>query len=77
MAEIATTLPPNQQTSVVYHHEGAAIPSSINIDKEAFPSHGRHHEHGENEPALETEEFSEIYDPNVYEGVFRPHLTPH
>ncbi len=76
MAEVATALPPNQQTSVVYHHERAAIPSSINIDEEAFPSHERQHEHGDNKPGLETDEFSEIYDPNMYEGAFRPNLTP-
>ena len=76
MAEIVTASPPNQQTSVVYHHEGAAIPSSINIYKEAFPSHERQHEHEDNKPALETEEFSELYDPNVYEGAFRHILTP-
>ena len=72
MAETETALPPTQQT-VVGHHERAAVLSSI---KEAFPSHERQHEHEDNKHSLDTEEFSELYDPNVYEGAFRPNLTP-
>lgn len=74
MAESETALPPPQQAYVVDHHERAANFSSI---KEAFPSHERQYEHEDNKHGLDTEEFSELYDPNVYERAFRPNLTPH
>ena len=74
MAEIEAALPPTHQAYVVDHHERAAFLSSI---KEAFPSHELQHENGDNKRGLDTEEVSELYDPNVYEGAFRSNLTPH
>jgi len=74
MAEIETALPPTEQTPVVDHREKAAIHNSIN--EMTFPSHGRRPQHRDNRSALETEEFSELYDPTVYGGAIRPDLNP-
>jgi len=63
MAEIETALPPTKQPSVVDHRERVATLSSI--DEKAFLPHQRYED---NKPAQETEDFSELYDPNVYEG---------
>jgi hypothetical protein len=75
MAEIETALPPTKQPSVVDHRERAATHSSI--DEKAFPSHESLHQNRDDNPALETEDFSELYDPNVYGRAFRLNLTPH
>jgi len=43
-------------------------------DEKPSPSHEHGHEHTYNKPSPETEELSDIYDPNVYAGA--SHLSP-
>jgi hypothetical protein len=67
MSEIETV---PEKPSAVDHHE----PESNYSNNEKASSF---HEDIDNNPAPETEESSEVYDPNVYAGVSRPDPTLH
>ena len=75
MPEIDEGLPPTQQPSVFDHREKAPILSSI--DDKAFPPYEHQYQGGDVQSVQETEESSELYDTNVYEGTFRLNLTPY
>lgn len=68
MSEIETV---PEKAPVVDHHKTES--SYSNSDEKAYSSR----EHIDTNPAPETEESSEVYDPNVYAGASRPSPTPH
>jgi hypothetical protein len=73
MAEIETALPPAEKPTVVDHHRRTESVHSSK-DEEASPSHEHDPVHKGNQPAPETEELNDLYDPNVYVGVLCPPL---
>jgi hypothetical protein len=75
MAEIETTPGLTEKPPVVdLHYKTDSVHSSN--DEEPSLSHGHDHEHRDNKPPPETEELSDIYDPNVYAGASRLSLAP-
>ena len=69
MAEIETALPPAEKPLVVGDYSSN--------DEKASPSLEHGNEHEDNRPALETEEFNDQYDPNVYARASCLNPTPH
>jgi hypothetical protein len=74
MAEIETTLPPEEKLPVVDHKtESIHGPN----DEKVSSSYEHHHEHRDNHPVPGTEELGDVYDPNVYAGASYRIPTPH
>lgn len=76
MAEIETTPGPTEKPLVVDHYHKTDLVHSSN-DEKPSSSRNHNHEHGDNEPPPETEEVSDVYDPNVYAGAPRFSPTPY
>lgn len=66
MAEIETDSGPAGEPPMIDRHETKSVHSSN--DEKPSPSYEHEHEHGGDEPAPETEELGDTYDPNVYTG---------
>jgi len=75
MAETETTLGLTEKPAVVdLHYKTDSVHSSN--DEKPSTSHNDDHKHRDNKPSPETEELSDIYDPNVYAGASRLSPTP-
>jgi len=75
MAEIEMTPGLTESRSVVdLPYKTDSVHSSN--DEKSSPSHENGHEHTYDKPSPETEDLSDIYDPNVYAGASRLSPTP-
>lgn len=74
MAEIETTPGPTEKPLVVDQYHKTDLVHSSN-DEKTPSSHDHTHEYRDIEPPPETEEVSDVYDPNVYAGAPRFNST--
>ena len=71
MAEIETALPPTERSPMANHHKRESTHRSNN--EKPAPEH----DHRGTKPALEAEELTDLYDPNMYGGTLRLNFTPY